>query len=198
MSIYAIDTETGGFKPAVNALLSITLIELSDDLTPKRDLNLFILPEADRTVEPDAAKINGYTRDLWAERGALTLQDAFSRIRDWLPADIAVRPEALAHNARFDLDFITHSEQRTGIRLGFAQPWRCSLMTFRDACHRRLLTAPNHKLETLARLCGHWGPEFVRGVHGAKEDAIACAAGYRYLLERMRGGQPKAAIGGAR
>jgi DNA polymerase III epsilon subunit-like protein len=178
MSIYAIDTETGGFKPALNALLSITLVELSDDLMPTRHLDLFILPESDRTVEEGAAKINGYTPELWAERKAIPLRDAFLRIQEWL----ATGQQALAHNAPFDREFVLHQEQRLGLSLGFQEPWLCSCKTFREVGRARRLFPENHKLETLARLCGHWGPEFVRGAHGSLEDAIACAAGYRWLL----------------
>lgn len=182
MSIIAIDTETGGFKPAENSLLSITLIELDDALVPKRDLDLFIIPEVDRVISEDAAKINGYTPELWLERGAIPLREAFTRIADWVvPGSIA-----LAHNAPFDRSFVVHQEQKLGIHLGLAEGWLCSLAKFRALTGPLRLVTRNHKLDSLAALCGHWGPDFVRGAHGSKADALACAAGYRWLVEQEK------------
>lgn len=179
--IIAIDTETGGFEPAANALLSIALVQLDDALMPVRDLELHILPEPNRTIEEGAAKINGYTPERWAERGAIPLRDAFLRVDAWLREVGAEGAQALAHNAPFDYRFVAHSEGLLGMRLPLVTPWICSCSAFKAACPRLLLRPLNHKLETLARLSGHWGPDFVRGDHGAKEDALACAAGYRWL-----------------
>lgn len=192
MRLIAIDAETGGFKAPENALLSLTLIALNEDLSPGEALDLFILPEPDRTVEEGAAKINGYTPELWAERNAIPLAVAMERARQWV-GDLG-GGVALAHNAPFDRGFVTHQEERLGIQLGLGQVWTCSLAKFRESCRPLGIKPANHKLETLARLSGHWGPEFVRGAHGSKEDALACAAGYRWLLEQVAAKQAQKAV----
>lgn len=198
--IFAIDVETGGFEPAANALLSIALVQLDAELMPVRDLELYILPESDRTVEEGAAKINGYTPERWAERGAVPLREALARVALWLNERYTFdgAPQALAHNAPFDYRFVRHQEMRTGLSLGFAEPWLCSCLSFKLAAPTLKVRPLNHKLETLARTSGHWGPDFVRGDHGAKEDAHACAAGYRWIQQGLAAAAAAAKQGAAR
>jgi DNA polymerase III epsilon subunit-like protein len=193
MKLYALDTETGGFKPDDNALLSISLVELDAQLLPVPDriLDLFILPCADRTVSPGAAQINGYTPELWEKRNAVTLVAGFAILREWLGKEPA---QIIAHNAKFDQAFVSHYEVKAGIKLPLAPLWACTVSLSRDVCYRKHMQVDNHKLETMARLCGHWKPDFVRGAHGAREDALACAAIYRWAQEQLGAGtKPKPA-----
>jgi DNA polymerase III epsilon subunit-like protein len=178
MTLIALDVETGGFDTDKNPLLSMALIELAEDLTPtKNALSLFILPEPQLEVTEGAAKVNGYSRELWESRGAIPLRQAMTEVADWLPRD----PVALAHHAAFDRRFYNCSERRTGIFTRLNMNWVCSCEKFRELDRLLNLKAVNHKLDTLAAMSGRWGPGYDRGKHEALDDALACAAGYRWL-----------------
>lgn len=178
MTLIALDLETGGFDVEKNPTLSVALIELAEDLTPTDNrLSLFILPEPQLTITEGAAKVNGYTPELWESRGAISLKQAMSRVADWLPKD----PVALSHNNAFDQRFYNNAERRTSTFTRMHQRWICSLVKFRELDRLLNLRAINHKLDTLAAMSGHWGPGYDRGSHQALDDALACAAGYKWL-----------------
>jgi DNA polymerase III epsilon subunit-like protein len=187
MPIIAVDTETGGFDPRVNTLLSVSLVELDRDFLPTRTLDVFILPDPGKVVTPEAARINGYTPDKWAERGAVGLQAAMKKIAAWMPR----QSEALAHNAGFDKAFVDDAEKATGVRTWLHPRWRCSMVAFLAVNDALLLGAPDAKLETLAKMSGHWAALRDRGAHESLDDALACAAGYRWLLAKIRAGEAK-------
>jgi len=184
MPLIAVDTETGGLDARLHPLLSITLVELDEDLAPKRTLDLYIKPYPDKEITPDAARINGYTPERWAEKGAVNLYAAMSEIARWMPRN----SEALAHNAGFDKAFVDEAERLSGTRTWLHPRWRCSMVTFLAVNDALRLGAPNARLETLATMSGHWAPDRVRGAHASLDDALACAAGYRWLLDCIRRG----------
>jgi DNA polymerase III epsilon subunit-like protein len=181
--LIAIDTETGGTDPRRHALLSISACHV---LNPENSFSVFILPEPDQLVDPAAAAVNGYTPDLWRERGAVPLAEAMRLFKAWLPYG---GNDALAHNAPFDKGFIEEAERRTNSTTYLRRLWRCSVQTFMTANDLLALRPPNFKLETLARMAGHWAPDFVRGDHQSIDDVRACAAGYRWLMRKISDGR---------
>lgn len=62
MHFIAIDTETGGTRPGKHALLSIAAVASWSDATFVRH----ITPESQpgKEVDPEAARINGYTPEV--------------------------------------------------------------------------------------------------------------------------------------
>lgn len=192
-NLVCIDTETGGLDPATCALLSVSLMYLSTDMGGRTTLDLFILPEPGKTISPEATKVNGYTPELWAQRKAVTLGVAMLTIAKWLP----YRCDPLAHNASFDKGFIETAEREAKVKLGLGYRWRCSMGAMMAVDDALGLNFPNYKLDTLAAACGHWGPGYQRGDHQASADVEACAVGYRWLMEKIRGGAVKTATAGA-
>ena len=176
--LVAIDTETGGTNPATDALLSISAC-LFD--TPHNTFTVFIDPEPGLNIEPEAAAVNGYTPELWKQRGAVPLATALRIFKNWLPAR---GNTPLAHNATFDRQFIEAAERRANFKLYLQYRWHCSMSSFMFANQVFDLQAENFKLETLARMCGHWKQDFVRGQHQSADDVVACAVGYRWLMNR--------------
>jgi len=98
-------------------------------------------------------------------------------VANWLPEGSV----ALAYNARFDQKFYHAAEQRTGIFTRLAPGWECAWEKFKEVDRSHGLKAYNHQLATLAIMAGHWTPGYDRGTHQALDDAIACAAGYKWL-----------------
>ena len=179
--IIAIDTETGGLDSNKNALLSISACFLDN---PKKTFNVFIEPAPDTTIEPEAAAVNGYTPEEWKKRGAVPLLTALQKFKAWLPYS---GNEPLAHNAPFDKGFIEAAEKRANFNLYLKKRWRCSMALFMGVNDALRLNSPDFKLVTLAGMAGH-GTEFQKGTHQSLDDVIACAAGWKWLIERIRHG----------
>jgi DNA polymerase III epsilon subunit-like protein len=93
--IIAIDTETGGTNPSKSALLSISACHLADR---SKNFTVFIQPAEGLEIDAEAAAVNGYSPELWKERGAVPLLDALRRFKAWLPYS---GNDPLAHNAGF-------------------------------------------------------------------------------------------------
>ncbi len=185
--IVAIDTETGGLDPLNCALLSVSIITMREDLSIGDKLDLFILPHPYAFISPQAIEVNGYSPELWEKRGATTLLEAMCQMRKWLPS----RSQPLAHNAQFDRGFLEAAEKRSGICLNLGYRWRCSMGAMMAVDDALGMSFPNYKLDTLAAVCGHWGPDYQRGDHQASADAEACAVGYRWLMGKIREGAGK-------
>lgn len=180
--IIALDVETGGLDPRRHALLSISACQL--DNTDKT-FNVFIEPEPGLSVDPRAAKINGYTPSKWEQRGAVTLSEALIRFKAWLPHSWA---DPLAHNVSFDKAFLEAAQERTAVRLYFNRRWRCSMSLFMGVSEALKLDVPNFQLVTLAEQCGHWNKDYFREYHESLNDAIACAKGWQWLIEKIKEG----------
>ncbi len=176
MALIVVDTETGGFNPATDALLSISAC-LYDD--PSNSITVYVEPDPKLRIESEAVAVNGYTPEKWAARGAVPLKEALTRIRKWMPS---FKNDPIAHNATFDRKFIEAAENQAGVKIGLGYHWHCSMAVFMYADKALKLGAANYKLATLAKMAGHWGPDFVRGVHEAAADTLACAEGYRWLV----------------
>ncbi len=67
----ALDTETGGTRPGTHALLSIAAVASWRD-----EAFIVYIEPGNHLVDPAAARINGYTPELWDERGCLPLPAA--------------------------------------------------------------------------------------------------------------------------
>lgn len=180
--IIAIDTETGGTHPGRSALLSISACHVDN---PATSFTVFLLPADGDEIHPSAAAVNGYTPELWAERGAVPLLEGLKRFKAWLPYR---GNSPLAHNASFDDDMIQAAEEKVGFKLYLQKRWRCSMalsMGLNDALG---LNLPDFRLDTLARLCGHWAADYERGSHQSIDDVRACAAIWTWGIEMIRKG----------
>lgn len=181
--IISIDTETGGLDPRKAALLSISACQVED---PTKTFNVFILPGPGEELHPKALEVNGYTPELWKERGAVSLCDALKMFKAWLPFS---GNSPLAHNAPFDKGFLEAAEEKTGFGLYLQRRWRCSMALFMGVDEALGLNAPNFQLATLAERSGHWGPDYKRSIHQSLDDVIACAYGWRWLISKIEEGK---------
>ncbi len=184
----ALDTETGGTRPGAHALLTIAAVRSWDS---EHDTFLrHISPESQpgKHVEPDAARINGYTPALWSERGASTLRHAMLDLEAFLAESFRQRRGALmlAHNAGFDRMFLDESAHCTGIRLPIRHAWRCSMDKLGTLMDRGLIEPGTAKLDRLGELSGQWPAGQRPAVHDALHDALACLRGYQWLLKKER------------
>jgi DNA polymerase III epsilon subunit-like protein len=154
-------------------------------------LLVHILPE-EKETEPYAVAVNGYTPELWEERGAVPLSVAMEMLRAYLSAigyaEIGAAP--LAHNAGFDRGFLNQTQKETGVDLALGRrPWRCSQASYLLAQDALLCEPASPGLHNLIAASGFPA----RGAHHcALEDARAALHGYRWLLSlaKKEGGAP--------
>lgn len=183
------DTETGGVYPAVNPLLSIALVPSWD----APETTIYVLPEPGKLIEPDAARINGYTPEGWAARGAVPLHRAMLIFAASLQQLLAEKKEArlVAHNAGFDRSFVEEAARPFQIELPGRYQWECSMSEFGSLINDGLLPAGGRSLARLGELAGLWPVGERPAVHDVTEDARAAMQGYRWLREKRRSAPPR-------
>ena len=97
-----LDTETTGLYPYKgHEMIAFAGIKLNKDLQEIDRLHVHIWPTDAKMLDPNAVKINKFSLDEWAKRGATTPQKAAYMIADFMAGCIPV-----AHNWPFDRAFI--------------------------------------------------------------------------------------------
>lgn len=175
-----VDLETTGLSPTTDSILEIALVLTDAAGRVERSWSTLIDPGAGVDVGP--THIHG----LVAEE--LIGAPGLDHVADLLVADLAGRA-VVAHNARFDVGFLT---QALGIRglldRGARVPRVCTM-----EWARHFLTTPSRRLTTCCEVAG---VEIGRH-HNALDDALAAAGLMRHYLEvgAQRGEEPVAWIG---
>jgi hypothetical protein len=101
-----IDLETGSFTPKDGALIEIGYAYLRPDLEVEHLDSIYILPQPGKVVSKGAADVNGYTPELWEERGAVPLEQAVATLTQRWHA-VCPRPLRFAgSNCGFDIRFM--------------------------------------------------------------------------------------------
>ncbi len=161
------DIETTGLKPEQCDILEIGAVRVEHG----------VMGERFHTYVNDGAVIPKLITDLTGITAA-TLEGA-PRLREALGAFRAFCGSAclVAHNAKFDVGFLTHHGERLGIR--FDLPYADTLMLSRYLLHDETV---NHKLDTL---CEYLGIDMGRH-HRGDDDAASCAALFLHLMEMLR------------
>lgn len=186
----AIDTETGGIRPGAHALLSVAAVAGWAQHMPRMPLMIYIAPESQpgKKIEPEAARKNGYTPELWAQRGAVDVKTAMIYLSTFLQDCFTAQPTArmLAHNAGFDRMFLDEAAAVTGVRMPLRHTWRCSMDKLGTLMDRGIIPDGSATLDRLGELSGQWEPGQRPLIHEAAGDALACLRGYQWLLEKER------------
>ena len=170
--IIFLDTETGGFDPAIHPLLTIGMVTLSGaEIT--RPLHLRLRHET-YNVRPEAMAVNGI--DLQAHHAQAQDAEAVAQaVRDYA-AEVG-RVMLGGHNFSFDLSFMRPLLPDLGkvFRRGYTD----TKLSAQFLIHAGLL--PRSVGTPLDQLTRHFGIEY--GAHDALEDAQATAKVYVKLME---------------
>ncbi|WP_242882804.1 DEDDh family exonuclease [Actinomadura litoris] len=157
-----VDVETSGFRPAEHRVLAVALLTVGSDGEVTREFSSLLNPGCD----PGPVHIHGLTPERLA--GSPRFEQIAARIAALLSGRVMV-----AHNARFDYDFLAQEFVRAGLRL----PVEKRLCTL--ALNRRLSPpTPNMRLGTLA---AHYGI-VQRRPHDAADDTRVLAGVLRGSL----------------
>ena len=163
----AFDIETTGLKAEQNDIIEIGAVRLIDGQVVER-FDTFI---DDGVVIPKKiTELTGITKDMLI--GAPPSREALKRFREFCGSACLV-----AHNAKFDIGFITHHGAKFGIR--FDLPYADTLMLSRYILHDDV---ENHKLDTL---CAHYHID-MGSHHRADDDANSCAMLLMKMMEELR------------
>ncbi|MCB2308849.1 3'-5' exonuclease [Clostridium estertheticum] len=116
-----IDTETSGFKPGQIAQLTYTITE-DDKVTVAT--NFFLACDY---IDPGAEKIHGFSVDrLKVLSGGKTFKDIAAEVADDLKDCIFI-----AHNAKFDINFVKTEIERAGYAFEIGETF-CTMKYFEN------------------------------------------------------------------
>ena len=172
-----VDLETTGLSPTTDSILEIALVLTDAAGRVERSWSTLIDPGAGVDVGP--TQIHG----LIAEE--LTGAPGFDEVADLLVAELAGRA-VVAHNARFDVGFLTQALGTRGLLDRGARVPRVCTMEWA----RHFMTTPSRRLTTCCEVAG---VEIGRH-HNALDDALAAAGLLRHYLAvgAQRGEEPVA------
>lgn len=157
-----VDLETTGLSPARDQILEIGLVLTDARGAVERAWSTLVRPPAgpDGRIDVGPTWVHGLTPE------DLTQAPALEDVADLLVADLAGRP-VVAHNARFDLGFLTQALTTRGYLARGARVPRVCTMEWA----RHFLTTPSRRLTTCCQVAGI----DVGNHHSALDDARAAA-----------------------
>jgi DNA polymerase III epsilon subunit-like protein len=184
MHFIATDTETGGLYPSIHALLSIGACCSWSPETFQAYITVDSQPG--KTVDPEAAKKNGYTREKWEALGARPLADVLADFLAWIVARKTERhlAKVICHNLAFDRSYFSEAERHTGLAIPHRHDWRCSQVKLGELMDNGLIEHGSAGLDRLIELSGWQGQR--RAEHDALQDAQATLHGYAWLLDKAK------------
>lgn len=183
---FAYDTETTGLDPTEDAqIISLAYMALDTKLDCVAKGQWFVLPTV--PVDPAAARVNGYTPELWGERGAIT-QDAFADelAAVWKSLDLR-RALSLGQNVGFDYDFLRALGKT---RPAFAKAMQDALSYHKvDTISLGVSIDHAHEIDgafyKLGELAARWGVR-LENAHDALADLEATVEVYRKFHELLK------------
>lgn len=169
LDFVAFDTETTGLYPSSEALVEIAAVRFNLREGAKEYFQTLVNPE--RPIPWQATRVHGITDQMVADQPV---------IKKVMPLFLSFLGNAIpiAHNAPFDIGFVSMH----AVRLGMELPD----LPILDTCmfSRRVATSePSHKLESLVKSFGVAESTF----HRALADAKSCMEVFRILVSRSCG-----------
>ena len=150
------DIETTGLKAEKNEIIEIGAVRVENGIVTDR-FQSFV--NDGETIPKNITELTGITEAMIAD--APPTREVLERFHAFAEGTTLV-----AHNASFDVGFITHHGARFGIT--FPMPYADTLMLSRYLLHDEL---PNHKLDTIC----DWLKIDMGSHHRADDDANSCA-----------------------
>ncbi len=167
-----IDVETTGLDPAVHAVIEVAVLKIdADSLAVLDSFESKVKPHADAVIDPEAASINGYSPEAWAD--APEADQVLPRVLDLLRGATVA-----GHNPSFDLAFLKAALARAGLP---SPEVDYHLVDTASLAWPRFIKGEVAS-RSLKDLCRHFGVPN-DGAHRAKADVERAFKVYRYLVE---------------
>lgn len=170
MSFAVVDCETTGVNPATDRIVQVAAVIVNSSGQIVDEFSTVVKPESPDAYQHGAEHIHGISEEQ--VRNGMPLREALERL--WSISDGNV---FTAHNARFDIGFLTAESERVGL-----SP-RIDNHIDTLALARRL-DADKSRRHSLEALCEHYGIERERA-HDAKADATATAELLMHLIDEL-------------
>lgn len=104
---FAFDTETTGLDPNTgDEIISLAYMLLDENFVCAKKEQWFVNPSPGTVVSPEAARINGYTPELWASRNAIEQDDLIVKLISLWSTHGVRRAYPLGQNVGFDVNFL--------------------------------------------------------------------------------------------
>ena len=176
-----VDLETTGLSPATDSIIEIGLVLAGPDGVAQRRWSTLVNPGPgpDGDIEVGPTFVHGLVA------ADLTGAPRFDDVADLLARDLAGRV-VVAHNARFDVGFLTRALGRSGhLARGARVPRMCTM-----EWARHFMATPSRKLIACCEAAG----VSIGRHHSALDDAEAAAGLLRHYMSvgRLRGEEPVA------
>lgn len=169
LDFVAFDTETTGLSPSSEGLVELAAVRFDLITGPKEYFQTFVNPR--KPIPPQVSRIHGITDDMVFS--APTIDQVLPSFFRFIEGAIPV-----AHNAPFDIGFISLHAMRAGLTLPDV-PILDSCMFSRRVCTE----APSHRLNALTEAYGIEASTF----HRALADAKSCMEVFRHVVGKSCG-----------
>ena len=186
MELVCFDLETGGLNPFRNGICSITLKIVEKDIVK----NIFIKPQHNLQYDDIALQINGLDLE-YLERVGVSEGLAIQQIKEFFKENFKYKPNMLAHNVVFDIQFMNALFQRNRARLfsdlcGYHPQDTMIMMSL-------LKQAGVIKIRSikLTECYKYFFGKVFESAHTSEADVIACEKVYFKILEVLQDGQNK-------
>ncbi|GAX90562.1 PolC-type DNA polymerase III [Effusibacillus lacus] len=161
------DTETTGLNAAENTLIEIAAVKMKGSEIIDQWTTL-IDPETE--ISDKITELTGITNEM--VKGQPKLAEALAKFREFVEDAVLV-----AHNAEFDLGFISVCASRVGM-----SEWTNPVLDTLPLARKLYPSEKNYRLKTLTQ---KFGVELVNH-HRALDDTIATAKVFQHMLKDMR------------
>lgn len=178
----AFDTETSGLKPRFHEIISFSGVILNKELQVLSHLTVHAHPDHIERLEKGAQKVNGYTREGWDAKGAVTQEAMQRKVQDFLTGHKFLYP--IGHNIKFDRDFLEPfiGEKFYGKVFSYHSLDTIGLALFCDL----FMHNQQNNMYGLKPLCVRYSIP-LENEHDAKSDIKATIKIFEYLLAAARG-----------
>lgn len=159
MAYVIFDTETTGFTPEMgDRIIEIAAVRVHNGVVTGETFDELINPH--RLVPMESIKVHGITNDML--EGAAEAAEVIPKFLDFVGQDTLV-----AHNAEFDMAFLSHEMKLLGMDISILPSSICTVQMAR----KELPELDRHNLD---RLTQHFGITIDRR-HRALDDVLATA-----------------------
>jgi len=121
-ALILIDLETTGLDPNLHEIVDTCAIILSRKLEHIAKFHALSYPDYPRRASPKALEINGYTKEEWSIKGAITQKELAHTFSDFIYNTLGsksdnVRLIPVGHRIRFDTGFIGKLMENHGLEI---------------------------------------------------------------------------------
>ena len=187
-TFFAVDVETTGLNANFAEIVSLSCTLLDYDINVLGTLTVYANPE--NGCPPEASRINGYTPELWASRGAGTQKELLAKVRNFVEGQSRLYP--VGHNVNFDIGFIRTLYQRFSADKDYGRTFSYHHIDTLATCLLLDLAQTGRPQGgyKLTNLCDRFGISLGEKAHDAEADITATVDLLKHCLVHIRGSIP--------